>query len=167
MKFCYGTNLGSFIMPSLKNCYIIGKSNTYIISILNHYIMYKDYYTYEDIIDFNISFKTINNGQNITFTPNFDKYSINKRILEGYPNTIEITNNEERTLLTKLSNNEKYLFIRMEICTPDTSVEYEFYNTIYNSKLGETGKIEANSKKNFKNIENTYLDIYLVLKKMK
>ena len=49
----------------------------------------------------------------------------------------------------------------MEICTPDTSVEYEFYNTIYKSKLGETGKIKANSKNNFKNIENTYLDIYL------
>ena len=49
----------------------------------------------------------------------------------------------------------------MEICTPDTSVEYEFYN----SKLGETGKIEANSKNNFKNIKNTYLDTYLVFKK--
>ena len=52
----------------------------------------------------------------------------------------------------------------MEICTPDASVEYEFYNTIYNSKLGETCKIEANSKNNFKNIENTYY-IYLVFKK--
>ena len=127
--------------------------------------MYKDYYTSEDIMDFYVSFKAINNGQNITITPNFDKYSINKIIFEGYPNTIEIAKNEERILLTKLSNNEKYLFTQMEICTPDTSVEYEFYNTIYNSKLGETGKIEANSKNNFKNIENTYLDIYLVLKK--
>ena len=45
-----------------------------------------------------------------------------------------------------------------------TSVEYEFFNTIYNSKLGETCKIEANSKNNFKNIENTYY-IYLVFKK--
>ena len=47
----------------------------------------------------------------------------------------------------------------MEICTLDTSVEHEFYNIIYNSKLGETGKIETNSKNNFKNIENTYLDM--------
>ena len=46
-----------------------------------------------------------------------------------------------------------------------TSVEYEFFNTIYNSKLGKTDKIEANSKNNFKNVENTYLDIYLVFKK--
>ena len=45
LKFCYGTNLGSFIMPSLQNCYRVGKSNTYIISILNPYIIYKDYYT--------------------------------------------------------------------------------------------------------------------------
>ena len=135
MKFCNGTYLGSFIMPSLQNCYRVGKSNTYIISILNPYIMYKDYYTLEDIMDFYVSFKTINNGQNITITPNFDKYLINKRILEGYPNTIEITNNEKITLLTKPSNNENY--------------------------LGKTGKIEANSNNNFKNIENTYLDIYL------
>ena len=107
-------------------------------------------------MDFYFSFKVINNGQNITMTPNFGKYSINKRILEGYPNTIKITNNEEITLLTKPSNNEKYLFTQIEICTPDTSVEYKFYNSIYNSKLGETGKIETNSKNNFKNFENTY-----------
>ena len=48
-----------------------------------------------------------------------------------YPNTIEITNNEERILLRKPSNNEKYLFTQMVIFTPDISVEYEFYNSIY------------------------------------
>ena len=68
-----------------------------------------------------------------------------------YPNTIEITNNEERILLRKPSNNEKYLFTQMEIFTPDISAEYEFYNSIYNSKLGETGKFEASSKNSFKN----------------
>ena len=146
MKFCYGTNLRSFIMPSLQNCCIVGKSNTYIISIFNPYIMCKDYYTWNDIIDFYVSFKTINNGQNITVTPNFGKYSINKRLLEGYPNTIEIAKNEEKKLLIKPSNNEKYLFIRMEIYTPDISVEYEFYNAIYNSKLGETGKLKPTQK---------------------
>ena len=113
--------------------------------------MYKDYYTSEDIMDFYVSFKAINNGQNITITPNFDKYSINKKILEKYPNTIEITNKEERILLRKPSNNEKYLFTQMKIFTPDISVEYEFYNSIYNSKLGETGKFEASSKNSFKN----------------
>ena len=43
--------------------------------------MHKYYYTSEDIIYFYVSFKTINSDQNITITPNFDKYSINKRIL--------------------------------------------------------------------------------------
>ena len=81
---------------------------------IKSYIIYKDYYTLEDIMDFYVSFKTINNGQNI-ITPNFDKYSINKRILEGYPNIIGITKNEERILLIKPSNNEKYLFTQMEI----------------------------------------------------
>ena len=115
MNFCYGTNLGSFIMPSLQNCCIVGKSNTYIISILNPYIMYKDYYTSEDIMNFYVSFKTINNGQNIIITLNSDKYSINIIILEGYPNIIEITKNEERIILTKPFNNEKYIFAQMEI----------------------------------------------------
>ena len=114
-------------------------------------------------MDFYVSFKTVNDGKDITITPNFDKYSVNKGILEGYPNIIEIAKNEERALLTKPSNNEKYLFIRMEICTPDTSIEYEFYNIIYNSK--EICKIETNSKNKFKNIENIYLDKYLVFKK--
>ena len=139
MQFCYGTILGSFIIRLL---YLGG------------------YY------GFYVFFKTINNGQNITISPNFDKYSINKIILEGYPNTIGITKHEEKALLAKPTNNEKYLFTQMKICTPDVSVEYKFYNLFYNSKLGETGKIEANSKNNFQNNVNAYLDIYLVLKKM-
>ena len=85
---------------------------------------------------FHINF--VHNGQNNTITP--------KRILEGYPNTIEITKNEGITLLTKPSNNEKYLFTQIEICTPDTSVEYEFFNTIYNSKIGKTDKIKTTTE---------------------
>ena len=166
VKFCYATNLGSFIIPSLQNCFRVGKSNPYNLSILNPYIMYKNYYTSEDIMDYYVSFKTINNDQNITITPNFEKYSIGKRILEGYPNTIEILENEEKALLTKPSNNEQYLFTQMEICTPNTSIEYEFYNAFYNSKLDQNGKIEAKSKNNFKIIENTYLDTLLVLKNL-
>ena len=62
LKFSYGNNLGSF-MPSLQNYYRVGKSNTYILSILNPYIMYKDYYTSDDIMDFYVSFKTKNNAK--------------------------------------------------------------------------------------------------------
>jgi hypothetical protein len=52
----------------------------------------------------------------------------------------------------------------MEICTPNTSVEYEFYNAFDNTNLGQSGKIEENSKNNLKIIENAYLDTLLVLK---
>ena len=164
VKFCYGTNFGSFIIPSLQNCYRVGKSNPYTISILNPYIMHKDYYTSEENMDFYVSFKTINNDQNIKITPHYEEYKIKRRILEGYPNTIEILESEEKTLLTKPANNEKYLVTQMEICTPNTSVEYEFYNAFDNTNLGQSGKIEENSKNNLKIIENAYLDTLLVLK---
>ena len=164
VKFCYTTNLGSFITPLLQNCFRIGKSNPYNLSILNPYIMYKNYYTSEDIMNYYVSFKTINNDQNITITPNFNKYSTEIRNIEGYANIIEILNKEGRTLLTRPSNNEKYLFVQMDICSSDKSIEYEFYNAFYNSNLGQNGKIEAKSKNNFKIIENTYLDTLLVFK---
>ena len=159
VKFCYSTNLGAFITPSLHNCYRVGKLNPYTLSILNPYIMYKNYYISEDIIDYYVSFKTIDINQNITISPKFGKYSTNKRILEGYPNTFEISN-VEKTLLTKPSNNEKYLFAQMEICTPDTSIDYKFSNA-YNFNEVEKGQIQYNPKNNFKILENPYLDTLL------
>ena len=45
VKFCYSTNLGSFMEPSLQDCYRVGIDNTYTITVLNPYLMFKDYTT--------------------------------------------------------------------------------------------------------------------------
>ena len=42
-KYCYGTNIGSAIIPSSENCYRVSHDNSYIIKILNPLVMYKDY----------------------------------------------------------------------------------------------------------------------------
>ena len=164
VKFCYTTNLGGFIMPSLQNCYRVGRENSYKLSILNPYIMYNNYYLSEDIMDYYISFITVDYKQNITINPNLEKYSTDNRNIEGYPNTIKTLNNEGKTILTKPSNNEKYLFIQMDICSPNNSIEYEFYNAYYNSQLEQKGTIQTNTKNNYRVIENTNFDILLSFK---
>ena len=122
--------------------------------------MYKDYYTLEDIMDFYVSFKTINNGQNITITPNFDKYSINKRILEGYPNSIKMPNNEEKKFLIMKNI---YLFEwkfahLMHLLNMNFIIQFIILNQEKLVKLKPTQKIIS------KILKNTYY-IYLVFKK--
>ena len=43
VKFCYSTNLGTFINPSLQNCYRVGKLNSYTIPTLNTLVRYKKF----------------------------------------------------------------------------------------------------------------------------
>ena len=66
-------------MPPLHNYYRVGKINSYNLTILNPYILYKNYYISEDIMDYYISFKTINNDQNITISPHYEKFSTDNR----------------------------------------------------------------------------------------
>ena len=43
VKFCYSTNLGTYIYLSLQNCFRVGKNNPYTIKTLNPYVMHKNY----------------------------------------------------------------------------------------------------------------------------
>ena len=161
VKFCYSSNLGAFIDPSLQNCYRVGLTNPYTISILNPYVMYKNYYTGEDVIDYYVSFRTENISLNITIVPNPTKYATQMRNLEGIPNSVQITASKgNSTILTTPTNNKKYLFVEMLVCSVDKSVGYEFKNAYNNTSLGETGTIQPNSLI-FRNVENSNLDTLL------
>ena len=161
VKFCYSSNLGAFIDPSLQNCYRVGVHNSYTISILNPYVMYKNYYTGEGVIDYYVSFRTENIDLNITILPTLTKYSTNTRNIEGIPNSVPIKVNENSTILTTPANNKKYIFIEMLVCSANKSIGYEFKNAYNNTSLGETGTIQPNSI-NFRNIENSNLDTLLI-----
>ena len=156
VKFCYTTNLGSIIEPSLQNCYRVGKSNSYTLSILNPYIMHKDYFIGDDAIDYYISFKTTDINQNITIIPEINYYPTKNRNIEGYQKMIEGS-----TILTPPIGNEKYIFVQMENCIPENSIKYEFKNALNNEPLGPSGTIET--KKSYTtNMETTNLDSLVI-----
>ena len=84
VKFCYSTNLGVLINPSAQNCFRVGVKNNYTITVINPYIMYKNYSTGDnDNMEYFISFKTENKDLNITIYPTYYKYdTINRNIQE-------------------------------------------------------------------------------------
>ena len=165
VKFCYITNLGAFIDPSLQNCYRVGRQNSYSITVLNPYLMYKNYYTGEDgndIMDYYVSFRTENKSLNITIKPTLNNYTTNYRNLEHYGNSIQFIKNGS-TILTS-PKDKQYIFVQMELCTNDTSIAYEFYNAYNSSYLNENGEIRAGTKNYYRNIKNIFLDAELFLK---
>jgi hypothetical protein len=163
VKFCYASNLGAFIDPSLQNCFRVGPLNPYDVAVLNPFVMYKDYYTGDEVLDYYVSFRTEDINQNITITPKLTSYKTLNRNTEGFGKSIDV-NQESSTILTTPAGDNQYLFVQIHVCTPDENLNYEFNNAYYETSLGETGYIAANTKNNFRNIANTKLDTELVLK---
>ena len=161
VKFCYSTNLGAYIAPSSQNCYRVGANNNYTISVMNPYIMYKDYYTGEDIMDYYVSFKTEKKENNITITPKIFKYDTKNRNMPGIPNNIFV-DKTAKTILTN-PNNKNYLFIQMELCTPQAVVNYSFINAFNNIPLNEIGIISSWNKHPYICFNNTNLDTELLI----
>ena len=166
VKFCYITNLGAFINPSLQNCYRVGKSNSYTISVLNPYLMYKNYYTGEDdgeILDYYVAFQTVDIDLNITITPILINYTTETRNMENEGNSISFKNNLVNGTILTSPKNKEYIFVQMNSCTKDVGFTYEFKNAYNSSSLNHNGQININSKYNFINIENIKLDTLLSL----
>ena len=164
VKFCYITNLGAFIEPSLQNCYRVGEENSYSIKVLNPYLMYKNYYTGDegnDIMDYYVSFRTVDKDLNITIVPTLHNYTTNYRNLEHFGNSIEITKIGS-TILTS-PKDKPYTFVQMEFCSNDINIDYKFYNAYNSSNLNENGEIPAGTKHYYRNIKNILLDTELVL----
>ena len=165
VKFCYSSNLGAFIDPSLQNCYRVGRTNSYTISILNPYVMYKNYYTGEDVMKYYVSFRTEDINLNVTITPSLTYYPTKNRNIEGYPKSLSLKN-EVSTILTAPANNTKYIFVQMHVCEKDKSVGYNFANAYNNTSLKEQGALPVNSFNNYRNINNTNLDTLLTFENL-
>ena len=162
VKFCYSTNLGAFINPSTQNCFRVGAKNPYTISVMNPYIMYKNYYTGENVMDYFVSFKTTDKDLNITIIPNITKYdTLNRNFVDVAKNLL--INNEEKTILTN-PNNKEYVFVQMAVCTANSAVRYEFKNAFNGRPLEGSGEIQSGSKYKYKSIPNIKLDTELVIK---
>jgi hypothetical protein len=161
VKFCYSTNLGSFMEPSLQDCYRVGISNTYTITVLNPYLMYKDYtIASEEIMKYYVAFKTVEQKQNITITPTFNNYATKNRNLENIPLSMMITKSGS-TILTSPAENTKYIFFQMKVCSPEKTVEYQLLNAYNKSSLNIGGNIFSTDDIYFSMIENIRLDTEL------
>ena len=165
VKFFYSTNFGTYIYPSLQNCYRVGKNNPYTISTLNPYVMFKDYYS-QDHINYYVGFRTVNKDQNIIIKPWEIKYDTPERNMEGVKNKVKISTmtGDMSTILTAPANNEPYVFIETCLCTRKAHVSYQFLNAYNGTNLGSGGELNNNQPK-INIIENPKLDTELKISK--
>ena len=165
VKFCYSTNLGTYIYPSLQNCFRVGKNNPYTISTLNPNVMFRNY-TSDENMKYYIGFRTVNEEQNIIIKPIIKKYDTNERNLEETKNKVKIPSDtgEISTILTSPKNHEKYIFVETCLCTKKSHISYQFKNAYNSSNLGSDGQLNNNNVK-ITIFENPLLDIELRLYK--
>jgi hypothetical protein len=152
------------MIPSMQDCYRVGISNTYSLTILNPYLMYKDYSTSNsnEVLKYYVGFKTVDSELNITITPKLNKYDTKVRNLENVPKSISLTKNNG-TILTAPTDNKQYLFLQMYVCEGDGVIDMEFFNAYNNTPLYHKDSIDNNDKVFYRSIENTKLDTELKL----
>ena len=161
VKFCYSTNLGTYIYPSLQNCYRVGKNNPYTISTLNPNVMYRNY-EYDEHINYYVGFRTVNINETITIKPVKKNYNTNNRNLEETNTVLKVTSEtgEVSTILTAPKSHNNYISIEYCLCTQKAHASYQLLNAYNNTNLGYDGEINNNDPK-YLTIENTKLDTEL------
>ena len=164
VKFCYSTNLGTYIEPSITNCYRVGKNNPYTISTKNPLIMFKNYFQ-QNVNNYYVGFRTMELNQNIIITPKPLKYDTTERNLEGAKNKVTISGETKQysTILTAPKGNNAYIFTHIYICTKGEGLSYEFYNGYSGQNLGYNGNIMADGRYTYLSVPNTKLDTELKL----
>ena len=145
----------------MQNCYRVGKNNPYTISILNPYVMYKNY-TSDNYISYYVGFRTLDKNHNITINPTLNNYDTTERNIEGKKNKVKISSDtgDISTILTAPANHEKYIFVETCLCTKRAHVSYQFLNAYNYSNLGSDGQLN-NNKVKISVFENPKLDIEL------
>ena len=162
VKFCYSTNLGAYINPSLTNCFRVGKKNPYTIRTRNPLIMYKNYYQ-EDIKNYYVGFRTVELNQNIIIKPKLLAYDADYRSFENINTKIKIKGDTHSTILTAPSNHDNLISAYISVCTSGEGVSYEFYNAYDNSSLGYNDHISSDPGYGIISLPNTKLDTKLKL----
>ena len=168
IKFCYSTNIGTYITPSITNCFRVGKNNPYTISTKNPFVMHRNYYYEDTSNNYYVGFRTIELNKNIVIKPKPLSYDTTLRNLEDIKNKITIIGDSETsessTILTAPANHTDYIFTHIHVCTKGQGVNYEFYNAYSGTNLGYSGFVRADSNFNFLSIPNTKLDTKLKFK---
>lgn len=126
VKYCYGTNIGSAILPSSENCYRVSKDNNYVIKIMNPAIMYKDYDLDENLIYY-VSLKPTNVKDQFTIKETVVEYSAKTRNFEAQANVVELTDEKESSILGYPQNNDENIFYQIQSCAGN-KISYGIFN---------------------------------------
>ena len=160
VKYCYGTNLGSAIIPSDENCYRTSKENPYELKFLNPFVMHKDYYIYENLIYY-ISIKPVVLTQKIEIEPELYAYDTKIRNFEGMGNIIGIDSfGKASTILSSPKDNYvESIFVQIQHCDLK-ELEFSIFNTYDNQEI-LTKNVSEVTINFFKIFNNTLLDTLL------
>ena len=161
VKFCYITNLGAFINPSAHNCFRVGRTNSYNITVMNPYIMYRDYYTGEKELNYYVSFKTEDKDLNITIKPYLFIYDTPNRNKAEIPKAL-VFNDKDSTILTNPGNKE-YVFLQMEVCSINSAINFELKDAFHDVPINENGEIRSGIKNYYKIFKNARVDTKLLV----
>ena len=161
VKYCYGTNIGSAILPSAENCYRVSKDNSYYLKFFNPFIMYKDYEINEDL-SYYVSIKPVVITEKIQIDSELTAYNTKERNLEKIGKIVKIDNNGIfDTILTAPKNKDASIFLQIQQCDW-TPITMEVLNAINNNKtIVEKTTIEPNSKYFYKVFSNILLEAQL------
>ena len=162
VKFCYSTNLGAYINPSLNNCFRVGKNNPYTIHTRNPLIMYKDYFQ-DNVKNYYVGFRTAELNQEIIIKPKPITYDTTDRNFENINKRIKLEGDSHSLILTAPPSHNPYIFTYISICTSGEGLSYEFYNAYNGSNLGYNDHITSDPGYDYKSVSNTKLDTELKL----
>ena len=164
IKYCYGANIGSAILPSSENCYIVSSNDPYPLKIFNPAIMYKDYDLDETLIYY-VSFKPKNLEDVLYIKVKLVEYDASTRNVEGKGNVVQLNSTTESTILSYSELNEEKIFCQITSCSSKSDITYSILNAFEpNDVLVPDTIIPENKVNYFFTFNNTYGDAQLILK---
>jgi hypothetical protein len=157
IKYCYGTNIGSAILPSKENCYRVSKENSYTIKILNPRVMHKEYELNDDL-NYYVSLKPTNSEDIMDIEVELNTYDTIERNFEGVGNKLELTNGQKSTILTAPQNKEELILIQISSCD-SSKISYGIFNGFNpTEQLVPDTEIPENSKLYYHIYKNIFLE---------
>ena len=162
VKYCYGTNIGSAILPSSENCYRVSTGNKYTLKVLNPLVMYKDYELDETLMYF-VTLKTVKDTDELAITEKLEVYDAQIRNFETYPNVLNLKESTtESSILGYPKDNDESVFYQITSCS-GKELKYSIYNAFDSSKIVEEKTIAAGTKYHFAKFDNIFAETKLQL----
>ena len=161
VKYCYGTNIGSAILPSTENCYRVSKDDKYTIQVMNPAVMYKDY-EFDDTLIYYVSLKPTQENDKFYINENLVEYDAKNRNFESYPNVVDLESSTESTILNYPKDNDESVFYQITSCS-GKEIKYTISNAYDQSTIVPTTTIAAGKLNYFAKFDNVFGETKLQL----